>query len=170
MNVKRSRRAAIVAALLMVTFGACSPEQPTDPDADPPGANGALAHAKCMRDHGFDWPDPAYVDGQWETHYEGIDLESAEFKLAETECRRAWEEADSGQGSGEGPQDRARLEEELARHLQFAACMRDQGIDFPDPVIDGDDISGPAGPSDGDWEAFEAAKRVCEETVDAPTP
>jgi hypothetical protein len=54
-------------------------------------------------------------------------------------------------------------DQELESRREFAACMRDQGLDFPDPVRDQDGgVSGPAGPLDGDWEAFEAARRNCE--------
>jgi hypothetical protein len=31
-------------------------------------------------------------------------------------------------------------------------------------------ISGPAGPMDGDWEAFEAAKTACEDQTGASMP
>jgi hypothetical protein len=53
-------------------------------------------------------------------------------------------------------------QEELERAREFAACMREQGIDFPDPERDDQGaISGPAGPPDGDWEAFETAREIC---------
>lgn len=170
MRTNRWRHRMIILIAVPLLAAACAPERGEDPVPDPPGAKAALAHAQCMRDHGFDWPDPAYVDGEWETHYEGIDLESPKFNKAETECQRVRDQAGPEQGSDDSPQDRARLEEELELHLRFARCMREQGIDFPDPQLDDDVISGPAGPPDGDWESFEAARRACEEALGAPMP
>lgn len=159
------------ATLVLAITAACMPGQDGDPNSGPPGEAAALAHAQCMRDHGFDWPDPRYVDGEWETHYDGIDLESPAFKEAEVECRKVGEKADADAGSVDDPEERSRAEEELEQHLQFAKCMRDQGIDFPDPVIDDDgNISGPAGPLDGDQEAFDAAREKCEDKTGESMP
>jgi hypothetical protein len=54
-------------------------------------------------------------------------------------------------------------QEELDRAREFAACMREQGIDFPDPDRDEEGaISGPAGPVNGNQAAFDAAQKICE--------
>jgi hypothetical protein len=162
--------ATIAAFVLLVA--ACSPNQPAGGEAALPGEEGELAHAQCMRDHGIDWPDPEFVDGEWEVRLdEDFDLESPEYKAAEAECAQVRQEAQPEGGDNLNPDERARMEGEMDRMLEFAACMRDQGIEFPDPVMDDNGtISGPAGPMDGDWEAFEAAKSVCEDQAGAPMP
>jgi hypothetical protein len=163
-------RAAIAAFVLLIT--ACAPDQPAGGETALSGEEGELAHAQCMRDHGIDWPDPEFVDGEWEVRLDDdIDLESADYKAAEAECAQVRQEAQPEGGDDINPDDRARLEEEMDRMLEFAACMRDQGIEFPDPVMDDTGtISGPAGPMDGDWDAFEAAKAACEDQTGAAMP
>ena len=68
------------------------------------------------------------------------------------------------------PEEQEALEAEMEAMLEFAACMRDQGVDFPDPVLDDSGISGPAGPLDGDWDSFNEAREICEEATGAPIP
>jgi hypothetical protein len=169
--MRRTHRAgtAIVGCVLLVT--ACAPDQRAGGEVGLPGEEAELAHAQCMRDHGIDWPDPEFVDGEWELHHDDVDLESPAYRAAEEDCAQVREEARPEADDGINPEDRARLEEEMGTMLEFARCMRDQGIEFPDPVMDDDgNISGPAGPMDGDWDAFEAAKGVCEDQAGAPLP
>lgn len=171
MRSERSERFAWLLAgpavlVLAMAAGGCSPGADGDGDHDPPGEEAALAHAECMREHGFDWPDPKFVDGEWETHYEGIDLESPEYKQAEVECQQVRQEAGPDDGDLD-PAERAAVEQELAERLEFAACMREHGIDYPDPELseDGRGISELAGPVDGDWDRFNAATKDCEEQL-----
>jgi len=163
-------RTTIAAFALLAA--ACGSGQAGGGQTSLPGEEGELAHAQCMRDHGIDWPDPEFVDGEWEVRLdENIDLESPEYKAAEAECAQVRQEAQPATGDDINPDDRARLEEEMDRMLEFATCMRDQGIEFPDPVMDDTGtISGPAGPMDGDWDAFEAARAACEDQTGVPMP
>lgn len=163
------RRTCAVLASLLLLVVACAPGRSGGNGSGPPGEEAELAHAQCMRDHGIDWPDPELVDGEWELRLDNdIDLESPAYKGAEKECAQALQ----GQGDdGLDPDDRALQEQQMDKMLEFAACMRDQGLEFPDPVMaDNGDISGPAGPMDGDWDAFEAAKQICEEQTGEPMP
>ena len=162
----------LLVALLLVALlllAACTPDRPGGDRPDVTGEEAQLAHAQCMRDHGIDWPDPELVDGEWEIRVgDGVDLETAEFKRAEAACAPVGDGAPAGAAD---PADRAHLEEEMERMLTFAACMRDEGVDFPDPVLSDDGtISGPAGPLDGDQAAFDAARRTCEDRTGAPMP
>jgi hypothetical protein len=158
-------RWSIVLVAVVVLGAACSgPEAAGGVDARPDrtGEQAELAYAQCMRDHGIDWPDPEYIDDEWQARPgEDVDLESPAFLTAESECAQA--RTGAGSGSGDNPEERAQLEEEMGRMLAFAACMREQGIDFPDPQFDDTGgISGPAGPLDGDTAAFDAARASCE--------
>jgi hypothetical protein len=157
-------------AALMLVAAACSSARPSDePESGLPDESTQLAYAQCMRDNGVDdWPDPKFVDGDWEIRTsEGLDLESPTFKSAEAECARVL----ALDGPGEAnPQDTARTEEEMQRMLDFAKCMREQGIEFPDPHLDEGGISGPAGPIDGDQEGFEKARAICKEQTGEQIP
>jgi hypothetical protein len=169
--MRRTYAARTLIAAFVLLVSACAPAQPAGDETGLPGEEAELAHAQCMRDHGIDWPDPEFVDGEWELRLDDdIDLESPAYKAAEAECAQVQQEA-LPEGNGMNPDERAHMEEEMDRALEFAACMRDQGLDFPDPVMDDNgNISGPAGPMDGDWDAFEAAKAVCEDQTGEPMP
>lgn len=157
----------LLAALLLA--GACS-DPPTGTEQGDNREAAALAHAQCMRQHGFDWPDPVLVDGGWDIRFpEGLDPDAPAYRIAEVECEEVRRAALS-QEEGDNPEDRALLEEEMDSMLEFAACMRDQGIEFPDPQFDSGGLSGPAGPMDGDWDAFNAARAICEEQTGEPMP
>lgn len=159
MRRTRSLLTLLMAAMLLAV-GCANP--PSDNETGDDGETAALAYAECMREHGFDWPDPVQIDGGWDIRTpEGIDPDSTQFQAAQTECDQVYQAALPDENSS--PEDRALMEEQMEGMLEFAACMRDQGIDFPDPQFEGDAISGPAGPLDGDWESFDAAREICEE-------
>jgi hypothetical protein len=164
------RGLAVMALTLLAV--ACSPGQPSgEPESGPTGDEVELAHSQCMRDHGVeDWPDPVFTDGDSDIRLpEGFDLESPEVREAEAECASVRQGAEPGSG-GDDRADRDAVEAEMDAMLEFAACMRDQGIDFPDPVLGEDGISGPAGPLDGDQASFDQAREICEEQTRAPMP
>jgi hypothetical protein len=132
-----------------------------------------LEFAQCMRDHGIDMPDPQISeDGSGGVLIEqgeggsGMDPESEEFQAAQEECEPILEE---GMGEIElDPEQQAEMQEQL---LEFAECMRDHGIDMPDPVFGEDgrveiQANGPAGDADPGQDPredddFQAAQEAC---------
>jgi hypothetical protein len=86
---------------------------------------------------------------------------------------------DGSEGAAKGsPEDQSEMYDAM---LEFAECMRDHGIDMPDPEIDGDGVrirSGQdGGPGGGDEEKLEAAHEACEHIMEdakgnmpAPSP
>jgi hypothetical protein len=164
---KTRKLLALVLAASLLAVACTSPEADEPPDEELEAAG--IAHAECMRQNGYDWPDPVPVDGGFDIRPpKGIDTASTRFEEAEAECRAVYEAALPDVEVS--PDDRAFMEEEMERMLVFAQCMRDQGIDFPDPQIEGGAISGPAGPLDGDWGTFDSARAICEEETGAPMP
>lgn len=117
-----------------------------------------LAYAECMRDHGVDFQDPQFLpDGSFA--FRGVPTaDEATMNAANEACQPIL--ADVVSESHTDPQTVA---ENQDRALEFAACMRDHGIDFPDPeaspsgdvVISGSDFD----PSDPD---FQAALAECQ--------
>ena len=76
-----------------------------------------------------------------------------------TGCSSSGGGGDEAGGGSSDPQEAA---------LAYAKCMREQGIDVPDPKVDGDGGGGmvqlgPGGPMGEDPEAFEAAQEACAE-------
>jgi len=131
----------------------------TGPD-DPEEA--MLAYTECMRDHGIDMPDPQ-TDGEGRTMVAlDADPESGEFQEAQTACEPLMDNAVSQMEID--PEREAEMKEQL---LEYAACMRDHGIDMPDPTFgengrvtiqaEGGDV--PADPVEDD--DFEAANAEC---------
>ena len=89
-----------------------------------------LAYTECMRDHGVDMPDPQ-TDGEGRTMVAlDADPESGEFQEAQTACEPLMDNAISQMEID--PEREAEMKEQL---LEYAACMRDHGIDMPDPTF-----------------------------------
>ena len=125
-------------------------------DKDPQQA--ALDFAKCMREHGIDMPDPQVDDqGRVRVRVGGPDggrPDSKKLDEAQKACGRLM-----GGGDGAGQID----PEERDAMVAFARCMREHGIDMPDPTGDGlvmrkDDDRGP----DPSSEQFQAAEKACD--------
>ncbi|RSM81732.1 hypothetical protein DL991_06515 [Amycolatopsis sp. WAC 01375] len=109
--------------------------------------------AKCMREHGIDMPDP-------QTNGDGkgmISIEAGEgrpdenkMKAASDACRKLLPN---------GGEIKPPTPEELDKMRREAKCMREHGIDFPDPDPSG---KGAAMTMDtGDPKKFEEAAKAC---------
>jgi hypothetical protein len=117
----------------------------------------ALDYAECMRRNGVDMPDPAPDEGgiRLSTPPEGPD---ANFERAQRECEKHLEKARPPELSEEEER------EFRERALEYARCMRKNGIDMPDPTFgEGGRVTmrlegGNAGPDDP---AFQEAQREC---------
>jgi hypothetical protein len=115
-----------------------------------------LAFAACLREHGVDVEDPAL--GEPFT----IQGRGEELEPAMEACQHLRPQG----GPGQGPDD----PEVRERMLEFAQCMRDNGVEsFPDPQSGG---GLQIGPEQADDPQFEAAQETCNEDVlggDPPT-
>ncbi|MET0325222.1 MAG: hypothetical protein ABW219_08370 [Ilumatobacteraceae bacterium] len=123
-----------------------------------------LAYTECMRDHGVDMPDPQ-TDGESRTMIAvEVDPESTEFQEAQTACEPLMDNAVSQMEID--PEREAEMREQL---LEYAACMRDHGIDMPDPTFgENGEVTVQAGADGGDGapnpvddDDFEAANAEC---------
>jgi hypothetical protein len=92
----------------------------------------ALKFTRCMRRHGIDMPDPKAGQGGGGFTIGGpgadIDPDDPAFQRAQTACEKILEEARPQLT----PEQRAEQQEQA---LKFARCMREHGIDIPDPVF-----------------------------------
>jgi hypothetical protein len=134
-----------------------------DEEEDPQEA--ALKWAKCMREHGVDVPDPKF-DRQGRGTFRvggpgsGVDPRSERFQNAREACGSPFGNAGPPELSEE---DRAALQESL---LEFAKCMREHGIDMPDPQFGegGGGVFGFGGPGfkvDPESPRFQEAQKAC---------
>jgi hypothetical protein len=114
----------------------------------------ALVFTRCMRQHGYDMPDP-----QIEGNTVGVQLpnyqgqRAPKFQAAWQACRRY---APNG-GQPERPSAQARQQA-----LAFARCMRQHGINLPDPQITAEGIDQPPAPGvHRDDPRQKAAEQAC---------
>jgi hypothetical protein len=130
-----------------------------------------LAYARCMREHGVEMPDPQFEqtdDGEVRIGIDagsaGGEVDKAKFMKADEACHSlmaAVMPAGKGQMS---PEDEEKM-------LEFARCMREHGIDMPDPDVNGGFRfeAGPGSGGDGTTSKgidpndpdFQAAQEAC---------
>ena len=128
-----------------------------------------LDFARCMREHGVDVPDPQSGAGGMVMIGPGPGGDAggsfstsgppAEFVEADEACRHFLEGL-----IGDGPS--AIDPKEQDRALKFAQCMRDHGVDMPDPDFSAGGIrvtvGGPgSGGVDPGSDTFTAAQKAC---------
>ena len=129
--------------------------------------------ARCMREHGVDVADPqtsgggAGGGGVMIEIGDGIDPE--EMEAAQEACQPLMADA-IGDFEPPDPEELERMQEQM---LEFAKCMREHGVDFPDPVFSGDgasiQISGEAAiGSDGD--RMTEAQEACQAELGGEAP
>jgi hypothetical protein len=114
------------------TTDGTTPEAPTDPE------EASLAFVECMRDHGVDMPDPETAKSSTGGARAGGaviavngDPNDPTFKKAQEACEPIM--ANVRGELEDDPERQAEMKEQL---LEFAQCMRDHGIDMPDPQFD----------------------------------
>ena len=90
-----------------------------------------LAYARCMRKHGIDMPDPKPGEGERLAIAKGE--ERARSRRRQKACASIVEDL------GVKP-SKEELDKQFDLALKFAKCMREHGIDMPDPKREGDGI------------------------------
>jgi hypothetical protein len=109
-------------------------------------------YTACMQEHGIELPDPGSTGAVIEVGGEDFDIES--FDEAAAECDPILEAA-----FGEFELSPEQQAEMMDQELALAQCMRDNGVDWPDPNGDGN-VTIELG-DDVDPESVNAAMDVC---------
>ncbi|MBX6386429.1 MAG: hypothetical protein IRZ07_26215 [Microbispora sp.] len=116
-----------------------------------------LKFAQCMREHGVDMPDPG-PDGRIRiTTKKG---EQATTEKAIKACEHFMKDAVGDKAGADDPEVRDRM-------VKFAQCMREHGIDVPDPAP-GQGIQLKI--KKGQEKALEEAQKACEEFAPGRKP
>jgi hypothetical protein len=157
----------LIAALLSaLALAACGDDPSTNGDsASNQMEDAALKYARCMRENGVDMPDPK--PGQ-----RGIRLSQPEgvsqstMRKADRACRKYLEAVKPPEMS------EAQQKEFREGALANARCMREHGIDFPDPTFGANGeasihIRRGSG-IDPESAKFKAAEKACESTLPKP--
>ncbi|MGD9701709.1 MAG: hypothetical protein AB7Q42_11810 [Acidimicrobiia bacterium] len=130
-----------------------------------------VAFARCMREHGIDVPDPQTAGGQGGGVMieVGDDIDRDEMAAAQEACEPLMEDA-VGSFEPPDPEEVERMQEQM---LEFSQCMREHGVDMPDPVFSGDgvtvEITGGA-ESDADPDEMREAQEACQDELGAGVP
>lgn len=85
----------------------------------------ALKFAQCMRQHGVDMPDPKINGGKVSIRVQSKGVPRTKMDAAQKACQHFLAAGGKGHVKND-PKARAQM-------LQFAQCMRQHGIDMPDP-------------------------------------
>ncbi|MFA1545524.1 hypothetical protein [Actinomadura chokoriensis] len=107
-----------------------------------------LEFARCMRENGVDVPDPGSGDEKAMRFGKGVDRGKLQGALEK--CQR-WLQAGGGMPDLKDPKVRD-------QYVRFAQCMREHGVDIPDPGADGQ-VKLPSGNIDRG--ALEKAREAC---------
>jgi hypothetical protein len=112
---------------------------------------GALKFARCMRQHGIDMPDPQISGNRIAQGLGGKGPDDPKFKAAQQACNQYMP------NGGQPTKPNAQQQQQM---LQFARCMRQHGINMPDPDANGGtDLS--ATKVKPDDPKFKAAEQAC---------
>ena len=129
----------------------------------------ALAWAECMREHGIDVPDPEVDENgrvrvmiQSRRAAEGVRDDA--FAEARDECGTPFGDEGPPQLSEE---ERQEMQETM---LEFASCMREHGVEMPDPDFSGGgarmQFRAGAGGVDPESPTFQKAQEACQEILE----
>jgi hypothetical protein len=125
----------------------------TSPGGNSDPQQAALAYAKCMRQHGINMADPKLGAGDRVGSLlpEGVSPDDPKFKAAQQACQQYLP------NGGQPPKPDQQQQQQM---LAFARCMRQHGIDMPDPKPGGGlDMRG----VDSDTPTFQAAQQACQQ-------
>ena len=128
-----------------------------------------IAFSQCLRDEGLDVVDPTFdgrVNPQLPTFSAGVSPDATPEQLADFKAEMArWEDAhEACRHHFDGivflaPDSEFDTEMEAAT-LEYAACMRENGVDMPDPVFTGSGVID-FGAVDATGDDYEAADKIC---------
>jgi len=130
---------------------------PKDPRA------ASLAFAKCMRDHGVDMKDPsASGEGGFTVEAGGEGQDPGVLDRAQTACKK-YLDAAVGTMKRPDPKEQAKMRQQA---LAYAQCMRDHGVDFPDPKFSDNGLVQMGGPGlNPNDPKFAAADKACQKNL-----
>jgi hypothetical protein len=152
----RTIAALLVAASISACGGGDGEPAAAQPSERTEFERARQAFAECMREHGIDFPDP----GDGPVKIQGSSEE--QMREAEEACAHLREDIEPPELSDEQRQ------EFKDAALAHARCMREHGIDFPDPTFGEDGgarIRLRPGDADPDDPEFREAQEACQDEL-----
>ena len=157
----------LLAALFALVAAGCGGNDNGDsagPSADDKRMDAALAWAACMRKNGANVPDPQLdSNGMMRIGPDPDDANApseAVMAKASKACDRYLKNMVAGTGRKPSPEQQAEMERQA---LKFARCMREHGVDMPDPRVGGDGggVAVTIDPAQMNSPAFKRAEKAC---------
>jgi hypothetical protein len=154
--------AAALLALSALGLAACGEDTPSaagSAESKDKARQAELKFASCMREEGIDMPDPS-ADGKRVFKVGGDSgISPEEFERASKACEKY--------RKGIRPELTEEEQQEFKENaLAHARCMREHGIDFPDPTFDAEGgarvrLPGGSGKLNPEDPKFKAAEEAC---------
>jgi hypothetical protein len=155
--------AAALLALSALGLAACGEDTPAaagSAEAKDKARQAEVKFAGCMREHGVDMPDPGAEGGRRVFKVGGDSgISPEEFERASKACEKYRKDI--------RPElTEAEQQEFKEKALAHSRCMREHGIDFPDPTFDAEGgasvrIRAGSGRLDPEDPEFQAAEKAC---------
>jgi hypothetical protein len=162
-------RLLLAAVAVSASLAACGSDDP-NPSSAPsdPAANNQkamIAFAGCMRKNGVDMPDPQF-DGGRVMMRGPRNVDEGKMRTAEKACAKYRDSVKPPELSDE---ERDEFRKEA---LANAKCMREHGIDFPDPTFEANGGArvriGRGSGIDPESPKFQEAQKACQSTMPGP--
>jgi hypothetical protein len=158
-------RTLLILAALAATLTACggADEEPASSTEDA-NRTALLEFAQCMREHGVDMPDPQFEGGRVTmTQRGGRDTSPEKMRAAEQACAKYRDKVKPPEGREPSDAQQAEFREQALAH---AKCMREHGIDMPDPQFEENGVRMQVGPGiDPESQEFKDAQEACRDTL-----
>lgn len=167
-TVRTTRLVLAAGLLLAASFGTagCADSPPSTTSSGEQGQqplspeDAMLAYTQCMREHGVDMPDP---DSSGHIILgEGIQNDP-DYEQAHGACEEVLTQGQPKMGGGMDADQRQQM-------LDFASCMREHGIDMPDPDFGNGGGSISLGDVDPGDPQVQAAADECQRDLGMPEP
>jgi hypothetical protein len=162
-------RLFLVAVAATATLAGCGADSPTSAAGGGKGDEAAnrkamLDYAACMRKNGVDMPDPQFSAGRVTQKMNKANPDK--MRTAEKACAKFQAKIKAPEMS---ESDKAEFKKGA---LANARCMREHGIDFPDPTFDPNGgarikLGGGLNP---DSPKFQKAQKACQDTLPGGGP
>jgi hypothetical protein len=129
--------------------------------------------AQCMREHGIDVPDPQFDQGGGPVVFNGSAQDQqppkdpAKFEQANKDCQHFIKDVVNGSGRKPDPAEQKKMQQQA---LAFAKCMREHGVDMPDPKFQDGGAQITMGGADPNDPKVKQANDTCAKKAGLPKP
>jgi hypothetical protein len=140
------------------TEGGNAPAETTTPSTEET-EQAMLRFAQCMRDQGIDYPDPAPdANGNLRLRPPTGNVDQEQLESAQEACQEHLE----GVIQPRSEEDETEFQDAL---LKYARCMRDNGVDVPDPPAASSDFGAFREQIDRNDPQFQSANEECQRYI-----